>query len=208
MSSRDRILARLSSLQQSDPAEHYQRDSFSEQLHGSAAEHFVRLAAEQLATVERVQHLIDVPAAVRRYLRTHELPARLVVDASAGIGVDTFSCVDIQAEIPPLNPDNDTLLSGCYGAVAESGALVISTADGHAIANDFLAATHIVLLPVDRIFATLPDLWASLRIEQQGRSMPREFCLVAGPSRTADLGVPAKMGAHGPARVHILLLGT
>jgi hypothetical protein len=32
-----------------------------------------------------------------------------------------------------------------------------------AVTNDFLAATHIVLLREDRIFATLPDLWEILR---------------------------------------------
>jgi L-lactate utilization protein LutC len=69
-----------------------------------------------------------------------------------------------------------------------------------------LAETHIILLQVNRIVETLADLWDALRVDAQGGFMPREFCLVTGPSRTADLGVPAKMGAHGPARVHVLLI--
>jgi L-lactate dehydrogenase complex protein LldG len=110
---------------------------------------------------------------------------------------------------PPLQADGDTLLTDCYGAVAESGVLVISSNDGQAIANDFLAETHIVLLRKARIFPALADLWQSLRVESQEEYkglLPREFCLVAGPSRTADLGVPAKMGAHGPARVHVVIV--
>jgi L-lactate utilization protein LutC len=29
---------------------------------------------------------------------------------------------------------------------------------------------------------------------------------IVGPSRTADLGVPSKLGAHGPGRVHIIIV--
>jgi L-lactate dehydrogenase complex protein LldG len=62
------------------------------------------------------------------------------------------------------------------------------------------------LLDESRIVPGLADLWASLRAGAGDGFMPREFCLVAGPSRTADLGVPAKLGAHGPSRVHLMLV--
>ena len=184
----------------------YARDSFSEVSSVTALEHFVALATAEKMSVECLADPEKVPAAVGRYLRAQQLPGQVVVDTSACLSSDIFVDAGLDVSTPPLKPDHDTLVSGCYGAVAESGALVISTADGHAIANDFIAETHIVILRAENIIATLADLWDSLRTEAQGGFMPREFCLVTGPSRTADLGVPAKLGAHGPARVHVLLI--
>ena len=184
----------------------YRRDEFSELSGEPALERFVSLATAEATTVEPLADLTEVPGAVARYLLEQQLPQQVVIDISAGMPVDEFSGAGLKVSVPPLKPDHDALVSGCYGAVAESGALVISTSDGHAIANDFLAETHIVILPADRIFATLADLWDGLRADARGGFMPREFCLVTGPSRTADLGVPAKLGAHGPARVHVLLI--
>jgi L-lactate dehydrogenase complex protein LldG len=184
----------------------YARDSFSEVSSVTALDRFIALATAEKMSVECLADPAEVPAAVGLYLRSQQLPGQVVVDTSACLSPDIFIDAGLAVSAPPLKPDHDTLVSGCYGAVAESGALVISTADGHAIANDFIAETHIVVLRAENIIATLADLWDSLRTEAQGGFMPREFCLVTGPSRTADLGVPAKLGAHGPARVHVLLI--
>ena len=208
MTARDSILANLRSRTIATGATDfcYLRDDFSEFSADAVADRFISLVTAEATTVERLPDLQHVPHAVDSYLRGQQLPGQIVVDTSACLSVAAFSDTDLQVSIPPLRPDHDALLSGCYGAVAESGALVISTSDGHAITNDFLAQTHIVILFANRIVATLADLWDALRSDTQGGFMPREFCLVTGPSRTADLGVPAKMGAHGPARVHVLLI--
>jgi L-lactate dehydrogenase complex protein LldG len=185
----------------------YARDNFSELTAGKALDRFIALAEAEAMTIERLNDPANIPCAVSDYLKAQLLPARVVIDTSAGVSLDTFAGSGLDVSAPPIQPDHDALLSGCYGAVAESGTVILSTSDGHAIANDFLAETHIVILPVTQMFATLADLWDSLRAEARGGFMPREFCLVTGPSRTADLGVPAKMGAHGPARVHVLIIG-
>jgi L-lactate dehydrogenase complex protein LldG len=208
MTARDSILANLRrrAVAAGETEFRYSRDEFSELTADLAVDRFIALVTAEATTVECLADLAQVPHAVESYLRGQQLPARVVVDTSACMSVEAFSATNVQVSMPPLRPDHDVLLSGCYGAVAESGALVISTGDGHAITNDFLAETHIIILPANRIVATLADLWDALRADAQGSFMPREFCLVTGPSRTADLGVPAKMGAHGPARVHVLLI--
>jgi len=210
MSSREAILAKLRDRCAGNSGNDFyeQPDIFIEAINGSPLEHFVALVTEQASSVDRLDSLDDAAVAIAAYLQRMKLPGRVVLEESLNIRADGFAAENIEAVRPPLRPDHDVLVSGCYGAVAESGTIVISTDDGHAIANDFLAETHIVVLPADRIFRSLPDLWAALRRDAGGGFMPREFCLVTGPSRTADLGVPAKMGAHGPARVHILLVGS
>jgi L-lactate dehydrogenase complex protein LldG len=52
----------------------------------------------------------------------------------------------------------------------------------------------------------MEDAWALLRAER-GRP-PRAVNFVSGPSRTADIEQTVTMGAHGPYRVHIILVGT
>ena len=212
MTARDAILAKLRqrSVANGRTEFRYARDSFAEVSAAAPLDHFVALALAESMTVDHLANLKDVPAAIGRYLRAQHLQEHIVVDASACLAPDAFFDSGLKVSMPPLRPDHEVLVSGCLGAVAESGALVISTNDGHAIANDFLTETHIVILNSASLYATLADLWDGLRAEAEtetkGGFMPREFCLVTGPSRTADLGVPAKLGAHGPARVHVLLV--
>jgi L-lactate dehydrogenase complex protein LldG len=37
--------------------------------------------------------------------------------------------------------------------------------------------------------------------------MPRNVMLVTGPSRSADIEQALELGAHGPRRLHIVLVG-
>ena len=46
----------------------------------------------------------------------------------------------------------------------------------------------------------------ALRAEIDG--MPRTLNYVTGPSRTADVEQTIQMGAHGPRKLHVVLIGT
>jgi L-lactate dehydrogenase complex protein LldG len=48
------------------------------------------------------------------------------------------------------------------------------------------------------------DVWAQWR--ESGRTMPRTINIIAGPSRTAHIEQTIQLGAHGPRRLHILLV--
>jgi L-lactate dehydrogenase complex protein LldG len=173
---------------------------------GSPLERYTELAIAECTTVTQVDSQAKVPDAIANYLHANHLSLRVVLDSQLPVAVLAWVDSGLELGTLPLNKDGDTLISDCYGAVAESGALVITSNDGVAIANDFLAETHIILLHAGQIFSGLAELWQALRIAAGDKFMPREFCLVTGPSRTADLGVPAKMGAHGPARVHVVII--
>ena len=51
----------------------------------------------------------------------------------------------------------------------------------------------------DRLRAGAPDALT-------GGFMPRNVMLVTGPSRSADIEQTLELGAHGPRRLHIILL--
>ena len=53
----------------------------------------------------------------------------------------------------------------------------------------------------ERIVSGLEDAFAGLPA-----ALPRAVCLVTGPSRTGDIGLQIELGAHGPRRVHIIIV--
>ena len=59
-------------------------------------------------------------------------------------------------------------------------------------------------LDARRIVADMEEAWQRLRAETAG--MPRAINFVSGPSRTADIEQTVTLGAHGPYRVHIILV--
>ena len=56
-----------------------------------------------------------------------------------------------------------------------------------------------------QVVYTMEDAFERLRKED--RVMPRAVNFVSGPSRTADIEQTIVLGAHGPYRVHLILVG-
>jgi L-lactate dehydrogenase complex protein LldG len=172
----------------------------------AGVERFMERAGEEAATSEWVSDRSHVPAAVHRYLRQQGLGARLKVVGLAGADTVAWREVaEIECENGPLAPDGDTVVTGCYAGVAEAGALVMLSSPEHPTEANFLAATHIVVVGVNQIVDTFEALWARLRLDYP-EVLPRTMNFIVGPSRTADLGVPSKLGAHGPSRVHMIVV--
>ena len=174
---------------------------------GASVDRFMALAREEAATTERLATMAQVPAAVHRYLQGQDLSTAIKVIGLAGQGEIAWDSIpQLTRRTGPLEPDGDTVLTGCYAGVAEAGALVMLSSIEHPPEANFLAATHIVIVQADTIVASFEDLWSRLRADYPG-ALPRAMNFIVGPSRTADLGVPSKLGAHGPARVHIMVVG-
>ncbi len=70
----------------------------------------------------------------------------------------------------------------------------------------FLPDTHIVVLRASQIVAHYEQAFELVSAETGG-SVPRTLNLVTGASRTGDIGGKIVMGAHGPRRLAVFLLG-
>lgn len=163
-----------------------------------------RARAEALAsTVEKVSSLAAVPGAVARYLVANNLPTggacwpslRRLDWIGAGLGM----------EDRPARGDDLVGVTGCFCAIAETGTLMLASGADTPAAASLLPETHIAIVETARIVPFMEDAWALLRAER-GRP-PRSVNFVSGPSRTADIEQTVTMGAHGPYRVHIILVG-
>jgi len=101
--------------------------------------------------------------------------------------------------------DDDLVgLSVAYGAVAETGTLVMrSGADAPATLN-FLPDVHVVVLQVSDIDANYEAVWG--RLLKDSDQLPRTVNWITGPSRTADIEQTMLLGAHGPRKLVIVLI--
>ena len=101
-------------------------------------------------------------------------------------------------------------VTGAYAGVAETGTLVFVSGRATPTTLNFLPETHVAVLARDRLVAHLEDVWALLRSERMERAgvggPPRTINFVTGPSRTGDIELQLELGAHGPRRLHVLLV--
>ncbi len=172
------------------------------QTGGDVVARFRERALGLSTTVDELQSPAEVPAAVARYLRGLGL-------APAGICWPEFAALDWQAqglavESRAARGDDLVGITGVFCAIAETGTLVTCSGPGTPPATSLLPETHIAVLRRDRIVAGMEDAWTLLR-EEHG-ALPRAVNFISGPSRTADIEQTVTLGAHGPYRVHILLL--
>jgi L-lactate dehydrogenase complex protein LldG len=72
-------------------------------------------------------------------------------------------------------------------------------------AVSLLPETHIAVVRRGRIVVNMEDAWALWRTEHG--ELPRAVNFISGPSRTADIEQTVTLGAHGPYRVHVVLVG-
>lgn len=171
---------------------------------------FTAMAEEAAATVTRVNMMIDVPGAVADYLRAHNLPMRAalapdpLLDAARWERRKTLEVRKGRAE-----PFDEVGISLAYRAVAETGTLVMLSGANTPTTLNFLPETEIVILPADRVVGAYEEALARLRsngADGGKHSLPRVVNFVTGPSRSADIEQTLQLGAHGPRRLHIVIV--
>lgn len=143
-----------------------------------------------------------VPAEVKRYLDSIGAAAPIVAWREfADLG---WSDAGVAFEARPAKGDDRTGLTGCFCAIAETGTLFLLSAPEMPKTNALLPETHICVVRKSRLVKTMEDAFALMRAEIG--EPPRAVFLVSGPSRTADIEMTIVIGAHGPYRVHVILV--
>lgn len=172
--------------------------------HAAQVALFVAMAEEVDATVARVAHVAAVPGAVADYLSRQNLPSWLVMTPDPKLD-------DIPWDARPLleirrdrAEDGDAVgITACFAAIAETGTLMLLSGPESPTRNNFLPDTHVVVLRASQVVAAYEDGWDRLRATG---AMPRTVNFITGPSRTGDIEQRLILGAHGPRRLHIVLI--
>ncbi|MCW5575134.1 MAG: lactate utilization protein C [Burkholderiales bacterium] len=167
-----------------------------------AVARFRERALSLSTTIDELRSPAEVPAAVARYLRGLGL-------APAAVCWPEFAALDWRAqglsvESRAARGDDLVGITGAFCAIAETGTLMMCSGPDTPPATSLLPETHIAVIAGSRIVTGMEDAWALLRAGM--KVLPRAVNFVSGPSRTADIEQTVSLGAHGPYRVHILLV--
>jgi L-lactate dehydrogenase complex protein LldG len=179
---------------------------------------FIKRAGDMESTVARVRRRNEIPAAVAAYLDALELAPAPVAPLSSqlssqnphrGVCWPEFADLDwakagLSVEARPTVGDDRLGITGVFCAIAETGTLVVLSGADTPTATTLLPDTHIAIVTGNRVVDTMEDAFALIRAERGG--VPRAINLISGPSRTGDIEQTIVLGAHGPFRVHILVV--
>ena len=167
-------------------------------------ERFLAKLAKGAGSCAEIGAPADIARAVGDYLAAQNLPPRLV--AAPHPLLDGVAWPQgWQVEQRRAGGDDRIGLVAAFCGVAESGGLVLLSGPDSPTSLNFLPDDFLCLLPADRIVPRMEDAWDLLRRERG--TPPRAINFVSGPSRTADVEQTIQLGAHGPRRLHVLLLG-
>jgi L-lactate dehydrogenase complex protein LldG len=164
--------------------------------------HFRQQAERMASTVAEVAGRSDVPAAVADYLDAHGLPRQAV--AWPELADLDWRAAGLELAVRPPREGDLVGLTGVYCAVAETGSLVCFSGPRTPASTTLLPETHIAVVPASRVLMGMEDVWALARRERG--ELPRAVNFISGPSRTGDIEQTIVLGAHGPYRVHIVLV--
>ena len=172
---------------------------------------FIKRATDMESTIARIDDESAIPSAVARYIDALELPPELAAQKShSGVCWPAFAALDwsgagLTIEARPTVGSDLLGITGCFCAIAETGTLVVLPGPDAPTATTLLPATHVAVLRADRIVSGMEESFELIRRERG--KLPRAINHISGPSRTGDIEQTVVVGAHGPYRVHILVLG-
>jgi L-lactate dehydrogenase complex protein LldG len=173
--------------------------------HAEQVDLFVRNVEKEFGSVDRVADADAVPDAVAAYLAAQNLPSALVMAPHPELRAMPWKNRPLLTIREGRAEATDAVsVQHAFAAIAETGTLMLPSAPERPTTLNLLADTEIVVLRASRLVGAYEDAWDRLR-EAFGR-MPRNVMLVTGPSRSADIEQTLELGAHGPRRLHVVLI--
>ncbi len=168
--------------------------------------HFIEKVEASQASIEQVSRRY-LAQAVAGWLRDHNLPAEIRMGNDKRlepIRSDRKNSLTIKGG-PSDGHDLVGLSHAEYGIV-ETGTLALFSGPDNPTTLNFLPENHIVVVNQSDILPNYEEIWPLLR-ERYGQGvMPRAVNLITGPSRSADIEQTLLLGAHGPVRLHVILV--
>ena len=166
-------------------------------------ERFVSKLESVHATTSRVAGVADIAAAIDGYICAHGLSTNIV--AARGALLDNIDWpTAYRIEHRGATVDDAVAITEALAGIAETGTLVCGSSESHPTSLNFLPENHVVVMSESRLFKHMEDVWQELRRLPGG--LPRAVNLITGPSKTADVEQTIQYGAHGPRRLHVIII--
>lgn len=163
---------------------------------------FLENALKLESTIDELSSRAEIPAAVARYLERIGVEKKLA-------GWPEFAELDwsgagVEIALRPTQGQDLVGITGTFCAIAETGTVVVLAGPQAPTGTLLLPDTHIAVLAASRIVRGMEEAFALIR--QECGSLPRAVNMISGPSRTGDIEQTIVLGAHGPYRVHLLIV--
>ncbi|MGF1591872.1 MAG: lactate utilization protein C [Kiloniellaceae bacterium] len=162
---------------------------------------------ELSATVVRLDDEAAVPQAVADFLKQENLPPKLRLaprDDLRRLPWDGQPLLEVEEGI--AEADDGTSVTGAFAGIAETGTLLMASGQEAPVTLNFLPENHLVVLRASQVVGTYEEAWQRLRARFGAGTLPRAVNMITGPSRTGDIEQTILLGAHGPRRLHVLLV--
>ena len=164
----------------------------------------VHYIEREFGTVDRLPAIHDVTVALAAYLSLHNLPSEVVIAPHAELHAIPWARRPlISLREGAARASDQVSLQHAFAGIAETGTLMLPSAPDRPTTLNLLPDPAVVLLRSSQIVASYEAAWDLLRA---AGPMPRNVMLVTGPSRSADIEQTLELGAHGPRRLHVLLV--
>ena len=164
---------------------------------------FISKLESVAGTVDRVAVKNEVVAAISVYLQQQDIPLNIVSARSELLDQLAWTS-DFSVTQRRATGNDITVLTEAYAGVAETGSLVLLSSADSPTSLNFLPDNYLCLLRREHLVRHIEDVWQRLRQDYSG--LPRAINFITGPSRTADVEQTIQLGAHGPRRLHVILL--
>jgi L-lactate dehydrogenase complex protein LldG len=177
---------------------------------GGAAERAATFKAEAeraQASLAEVARPEDVPTEVARFLRESNLAATLRMGEDARLTALPWAATSLEISRGPSDGHDLNAVSAAFAAVAETGTLALASGRDNPTTLNFLPDNHVVVVFANDLVGDFESVFAKLRAVYGAGAAPRTLNFVTGPSRSADIEQTLLLGAHGPRRLHIVLVG-
>ncbi len=168
---------------------------------------FTQMVEAAKASVVVLNRKEDIPSAVAAYLRSKNLPQSVRHGEDERLALIPWA-KEGTLEVTKGASDGSQLASISYsfGAVAESGTLVMVSGFGNPTTLNFLPDHHLVVVDEKDIAGDYETVWDKIRERFGANGMPRAVNWITGPSRSGDIEQTHLLGAHGPRSLHVLVV--
>lgn len=167
---------------------------------------FRQRAEAAAATVTVLDDPAAVPAEVARFLRDINAPATLRIGDDPRLVGLPWNETSLEVEDGRSHGADLNAVSHAFGAVAETGTLALVSGTANPTTLNFLPDNHVVVVAGEDVAGDYETVVTRLRVDYGPHGMPRTLNFITGPSRSADIEQKLILGAHGPRRLHIVIV--
>ena len=168
---------------------------------------FAEMVEAAAGSAEILPDASHVPAAVAALLRKHNLPMQIRRGDDPRLAALPWGNErTLEVSTGPSDGHQLASVSHAFAGVAETGTLIMASGPDNPTTLNFLPDTHIVVVDAKDIAGDYEAVWARVREQFGTDSLPRAINMITGPSRSADIAQILILGAHGPRRLHVLVI--